>query len=349
MDRVKELINEGSTLAMKGEFRAAEIEYLRALQLEPDNPIILSNLVKIRLVQKRFDGALTYHQYLIQVKPHDVDELSEALLLAEMRCSWEYVEKWVPLFRKELNELPSLRTESFLMIVPHTFQELYEWTKKRALGDEKLQEILSQKSFDHSEHKVGKKIKVGYFMTELGPYPCGLVMRTFLENHNHEDFEWHCFCFKDLSKENGDWERELVNQEVNCFDYFHDMSNIDDEKQIAQKIYDEKMDIIVDINMLGNKKWRALAYKPAPIIVGFLGIASTTGLPYYDYLIGDKETIPENQRQFFSEKIMDMPFCYHPADGDADKAAVHIAKLDLMLPEGKVIYCSFVTPFKIPS
>lgn len=347
METLKDLINKGSTLAEEGHFREAELEFLRALQLDPNDLDTLSNMASLRAVQKRFDGALTYYKQVAKVDPYDVDNLAHALFVASMHCIWDDWDEWVAMLKKAMNELPAFYTDDFLMTLPHTFQELYEWLTKKALGDAQLQDILSQKPFDHSAHKVGKKIKVGYFTTDVGASPCGFVLGSLWESHNHDDFEWHCFCFKDLSKNEEGFKKALIDRETKCFDVFHDMSKMEDEKEIAQKIYDEKIDIIIDVNMLGNKKWRALAYRPAPVIVGFFGVPSTTGVSYYDYLIGDKTTIPENRRAFFSEKIMDMPLCYHPADGRPDISGSPVTKFDVMLPENKVIYCSLITPFKI--
>ena len=347
MDQVKELRSKGSDLAIEGKYREAELEYLRALQLDPNDIDVLANMALLRIKQKRLDGAITYYKRIAELDPYDVKNLTDGLFELSMSCSWEYRQEFIDKLKKAMNELPAFFTTSMLMDLPHTFQELHEWLKKRALGDAKLQDVLSEKPFDHSNHQVGKKIKVGYFTTDVGPSPCGFVLGSLWESQNHEDFEWHCFCFKDLSKEKGDWQNALINREKKCFDYFHDMSGMEDLKEIAQKIYDEKIDIIIDVNMIGNDNWRALAYKPAPIIVAFFGIPSSTGLDYYDYLIGDKDTIPEDQRAYISEKVMDMPLCYHPADGRPDISRSPVTKFDVMLPENKMVYCSLISPFKI--
>ena len=347
MDDIKALMNKGSTYAEEGKYREAELEYLRALQLNPNDIDVLSNLATLRVVQKRFDGALTYYEQIAKIDPYDVDTLARALFTALMHCAWDRLGFFVNALKKAMNELPAFYTDDFLMTLPHTFKELHEWLVKKAAGDAALQNILSEKPFDHSAHKIGDKIKVGYFTTDVGPSPCGYVLGSLWESHNHNDFEWHCFCFKDLSKETVPFKKALIEREVKCFDVFHDMSKFENEKEIAQKIYDEGIDIIIDVNMLGNNKWRALAYKPAPVIVGFFGIPSSTGLPYYDYLIGDKETIPEDKRAFFTEKIMNMPLCYHPADSKPDISSAPVSKFDVMLPEGKVVYCSLITLFKI--
>ena len=254
MNDIKTLIKEGSELAESGKYREAELNFLKALQLDPNNTDVLSNMATLRVLQKRFDGALTYYERIVQIDPYDVDVIAHALFVLTRHCIWNRRDFFINSMKKAVNELPAFCTESFLMNLPHTFQELHGWLVKKAAGDAKLQDILSEKPFDHSAHKVGTKIKIGYFTTDVGASPCGFVLPSLWESHNHNDFEWHCFCFKDLSKDEKPFKKALIEREVKCFDAFHDMSKMEDEKQIAQKVYDEKIDIIIDVSMLTNEK-----------------------------------------------------------------------------------------------
>lgn len=348
-EQIKALVNSGTNFANEGKYNEAELDYLKALQLDPTDTTILSNLASLYGARKRYDAALVYHRRVAELDPYDVENWVSAVCHATNHCFWTGEDELIEGLRKAMNELPAFFSTGFFMNLKHTFEDLYHWQTKRAAGDAKVQEILSQKTFDHSKHKVGKKIKIGWFTTDIGPSPCGYVLGSFFENMNHEDFEWHCFCYNKefVDFEKVSYKKSLIDREVKCFDFFYNISDIDDESQIAQKIYDQGIDIIIDVNMMGNDRWRALAYRPAPIIVGFLGVPTTTGLPYYDYMIGDKETIPEDKRSFFSEKIMDISPCYHPADIKAEISESPVSRSDLMLPENKVIYCSLVTPYKI--
>jgi protein O-GlcNAc transferase len=54
------------------------------------------------------------------------------------------------------------------------------------------------------------------------------------------------------------------------------------------------------------------AMKPAPILVAMCGFATTTGSTWYDYLVVDRIVIPQRFRNFVSEKLVYMPWTYHP-------------------------------------
>jgi len=57
-----------------------------------------------------------------------------------------------------------------------------------------------------------------------------------------------------------------------------------------------------------------LAHRPAPVQVNYLGFPGTTALPEMDYLIADRTVIPENERDYYTEKIVYLPDTYLPSD-----------------------------------
>ncbi len=322
--------------------------YQKALQIKPNDIAIMYEFAKLREDQKRWRAAILLYRQILELEPKNINTYSALLYDEEMRCIWENRDADSERYRELLNTLDSYFTPSMLMDVPHTFEELYNWLKKRAKGDTPLQNVLKEKPFSHTDHRVGKKIKIGYFTTDLGASPCGNVFGGLLEKHNHDEFEVHCFSNADLEKrKDKEFKTRLLERHLKCFDVFHDVSGCKTFKEVAQNIYDAGIDILIDINMNGNNKWQALGYKPAPIIVGFFGIPSTTGLDYYDYMIGDKFTIPTDQRQFFTETIKDMPLCYHPADDKPEIAEGELHRMDVLLPDDAVVYAAMVTSFKL--
>ena len=50
--------------------------------------------------------------------------------------------------------------------------------------------------------------------------------------------------------------------------------------------------------------------RPAPVIVGWFNMYATTGIPSYDYLIGDDVVIPPEEEKFYCEKIVRVPGSY---------------------------------------
>jgi protein O-GlcNAc transferase len=50
--------------------------------------------------------------------------------------------------------------------------------------------------------------------------------------------------------------------------------------------------------------------RPAPVVVGWFNMYATTGIPGYDYLIGDDLVIPSEEEKFYCEKIVRVPDSY---------------------------------------
>ena len=71
-------------------------------------------------------------------------------------------------------------------------------------------------------------------------------------------------------------------------DHFERIHELSDEAA-AQLIREHEIDILVDLHgqTLGARP-NLLAYRPAPIQITYLGLPATTGLPFIDYVIGDR-------------------------------------------------------------
>ena len=61
-----------------------------------------------------------------------------------------------------------------------------------------------------------------------------------------------------------------------------------DYAQIADKIHEDKVDILIDLGGYTHKNiiW-TLLYKPAPVIVQYLGFLGTYGIKEVDYILTD--------------------------------------------------------------
>jgi predicted O-linked N-acetylglucosamine transferase (SPINDLY family) len=84
-----------------------------------------------------------------------------------------------------------------------------------------------------------------------------------------------------------------------------------------------------------------LAFRPCPVQVNFLGYPGTMGAPYVDYIVADRLVITEEDRAFYTEKIITLPDAYQCNDRQRAIADVTPSRADLGLPEGAFVYCCF--------
>src|SRR5262249_11788074 len=91
---------------------------------------------------------------------------------------------------------------------------------------------------------------------------------------------------------------------IKAFDRFEDGRSLSDT-EAAEIMKDLQVDIAVDLTgYTQGCRPGILARRPAPVQVGYLGFAGTSGGDFVDYLIADRFVIPEDDRRHYSEKVV---------------------------------------------
>ena len=86
---------------------------------------------------------------------------------------------------------------------------------------------------------------------------------------------------------------------------------------------EDGIDLLVDLagHTDGNRLPMVARYKPAPIVVTFLGFGYTTGLSAIDYYLTDWVAAPSSSETLFSEtlwRLSNVPLLYRPSSGMGD-------------------------------
>jgi predicted O-linked N-acetylglucosamine transferase (SPINDLY family) len=114
------------------------------------------------------------------------------------------------------------------------------------------------------------------------------------ENHNKDEFNFFIF--------NGSEKDDTTTQRIKKIGFeIIDVSKADNKK-IAELIYEKQIDILIDLGGYTHLKSYSFFYKPAPIIISYLGYLNTLGIKEVDYILTDKFTIPEDKAYLYTEK-----------------------------------------------
>jgi protein O-GlcNAc transferase len=194
--------------------------------------------------------------------------------------------------------------------------------------------------FTH-RREAKNKITVGYLSNTFKNHPGGHLIAGLFERHDKEQFRVICYSY---GEDDQSYFRKKAEENV---DLFRDIRTLDD-LGAAKVIFDDGVDILVDLRgHTGGSRMGICALKPAPVQAVYLGCPSTSGADFFDYLIADKVIIPDEDRAYYSEKIVFMPDCYQVTNNEQSISNEAMTRKDQELPEEGVVFCSFNTAYKI--
>ncbi len=201
--------------------------------------------------------------------------------------------------------------------------------------------ILWPPPFRYSNRSKHSRIRLGYFSADFRDHPVGRAISGLIEHHDRNRFELIGFA---LAKSKRDQVRLRLEK---SFDRFFDVSTVSDNHVAAQA---RKLEIDIAIDLTGfteGSRTGIFAFRPAPIQVNYLGYAGTMGADYIDYLIADRTIIPEEHRQYYTEKIAYLPHSYMPSSADTRVPERSFLRKQFDLPEGAFVFCCFNGAYKI--
>lgn len=146
-------------------------------------------------------------------------------------------------------------------------------------------------------------IKIGYVSADLKNHVVSKFMIDLLRNHDKTKFEIYIYA---ISKVNDD----IANVHKTIVKEYIGIEHLSTE-DAAKKIYEDKIDILFDLNGHTNgARMGIFAQKPAPIQISYLGYPNTSGLHEIDFRITDKIADNVESKQLYTEKLIYMPNCF---------------------------------------
>ncbi len=328
--------NLGITLQELNQLDAAIASYDRAIAIKPDNADAYNSRGNALQKLQRLDEAVTSYEKAIEIQP-DYEFIFGALLHARMRlCDWKS-------FTEDRRHL-KMQIESHKMAAP-SFPLL-------AIYDSLALQRLSAESWVNEKYPENtalgtiakrirpQKIRVGYFSPDFNKHAVALLTAELFESHDREKFEIYAFSF---GRRNHD---EMTQRLASTFDRFIDCKLKTDE-EIAAMARGLNIDIAVDLGgHTHDSRMGIFAFRAAPIQVNYLGYPGTTGASYMDYIVADKNVIPEKFADGYTEKIAYLP-SFQVNDSKKEISATVFTRQSFGLPDTGFVFCCFNNPYKI--
>ena len=184
------------------------------------------------------------------------------------------------------------------------------------------------------------RLRIAYLSADLRDHAVGQLVAGVIESHDRTRFETFAFS---TSADDGSPLRQRI---ARSFEHFIDAAAWSNEA-IAARMAQLHIDIAIDLTVHSTGgRTGALAYRPAPLQISFLGYPGTSGTDCIDYLVADRHVVPESERDSYSEQIIYLPDTYLPSDG-VPVSGQAASREQAGLPERGVVFCCFNAHHKI--
>ncbi len=180
-----------------------------------------------------------------------------------------------------------------------------EWGRQHTGSIVPLRRPRNQRSPD-------RRLRIGYISPNFRNQAVAVFVLPIFRHHDKSAVE--IFAYSDVAVPDAN-----TATFQSLADRWLDTAAMTDE-QLAKKIREDRIDILVELTgHIGKGRLGALAYKPAPIQISYIGYQGTTGVAAVDYVLTDDWTDPIGAEKNYVEKPFRLPgsfFCYQPP-GDA--------------------------------
>lgn len=323
-------------LQKKGKYTLAIQAFNQAILLSPDNAEIYYNLALTFTKMKLLEPAVAAYAKSLAINPNYTEALGSLIQTKMHACDWERL--------TQLFDALALNIQQQRGVVPFNLLA----TPLSAALQKQCAENYTHKSYptqspltDHKTRYSHQKIKVAYFSADFHNHATAYLMADLFATHDRQNFEIIAFSFGPVQDD------EMARVVRERFDQFYAVNHLSDI-EIAKLAVSLEIDIAVDLKgYTRGARPMIFAYKPAPVIVSYLGYPGTLGAEYFDYIIADQTLIPPQHQQYYSEKIAYMPDTYQVnAQREVLPPAV-MSRNQHGLPDKAFVFASFNNNFKI--
>jgi protein O-GlcNAc transferase len=179
------------------------------------------------------------------------------------------------------------------------------------------------------------KLRIAYVSGDFRRHAVGYAIAELLERHDRSRFEiiGISACPDDASP--------IRRRIVNALDRFHDVCS-ETDADVARLMNDLDVHVAVDLNgQTQGGRLGIFAHRAAPVQVAYLGYPATTGADFIDYILADETVLSFDQHAFFSERIVQLPDCYHANDTTRRISPATPTRHELSLPDQGFVFCCF--------
>jgi len=306
--------NLGVVFTDAGQFALAYEAFHNALALEPGSTLVLHNLGRAQLLDGQLDQAIeSLTAALAPPRPVAIaaNNLGRAL------TDRGQVDEAISVFAAAIEKLPdSLPLHDNLLFTMQYSPRVsaVQLRQQAKLWNDRLARPLSANIPPHRNVRdPHRPLRIGYISPDFREHCQSFFTLPLLSHHDHAAFEVHAYSLFNLVD-------DTTRRIQSYVDAWHDVSAMEDQ-ELADRIRSDGIDILIDLTLhMSNNRLMALARKPAPVLVTWLGYPGSTGLETIDWRLSDPYLDPPGRDlAVYSERTWRLPdtfWCYQCPEGD---------------------------------
>lgn len=335
------LYNLGTTLERLGRIPEALEAWARLTAL-PDTStgleremllLGLNHSGRVLEQQRRFREAEEVLSRSLRVDPTQRKVIHHWVHLRQKQCAWPVLAEMPGLDRETLQDAASA-----LAMLDITDDPEVQLSAARRFVAEHITPGLERlaKPGGH-EHK---RLRIGYLSSDFCLHPVAMLMVELFERHNRDRVEVYGYCW---SREDGS---ELRRRVIAALDHHVPIGDMNDE-QAARRIRADEIDVLIDLHgPTAGARPNILARRPALVQASYLGFPGTSGMPCIDYVLCDREVLPQATLPHMTEKPLYLPEVFQVCD-TRRPASPAPSRAACGLPETGTVFCVFNNSHKI--
>tara|TARA_B100000212_G_scaffold340738_1_gene322118 strand:- start:283 stop:2280 length:1998 start_codon:yes stop_codon:yes gene_type:complete len=305
----------------------------KAIDIQPNNDSAYCNIGDLFRISREYKKAITSFEKALSLNNNNASAKFGLLICQGLICDWSNYNlknNWIKnlgIIGKPLNPYPFLLYDDNPII--H-----FKRSKKYA---NKIFNTHNKYKFEKVKFHKNKegKIRIGYFSEDFRDHPVTHMITSLLEDHDKAIFEIFLYSF---TRKEDTYTNKLKNLEC----VFRDIKDLD-ESETIKLVLSDNLNIAIDLmGYTGNNRYFIFRNRIAPNQINYLGFPGTMGSYYYDYIVGDKLTIPKKEEKFYTEKVLRLNHFFPPNPCLRDLSPEdNFTKDDFKIPKNAFIFTCF--------
>ena len=302
----------------------------RASMMDGVHGVIKMNWALMALEADQIDTALTVAKQGVEIAPNAETRMALAMALTTAGMP----EQAIPIYEEILKENPKHPSAG-----PNScfIQTLTTATPKDLAAQRKLwhdaNAYTGVRGGHNNDKTLTRPLRVGYVGGDFKTHSAAMIFGATIKKHSPAIVPY----FYSTLPLNPETDGQSKAFQAVAGDRWRDISTLDDEKA-ETLVRQDQIDLLVDLaGHTNGGRLSLFLRKPAPIQVTAWGFAHGTGCPEIDYFLADPIAVPESERPFYVEHIMDLPCIVSYAVPD------YPVKTSSLLPYYKNGYLTFGT------